>query len=289
MEKVVFNTFFQGKAFNYLTALIDLALEEDGRDLTSEALFSPDDRLRAVITAKQHTLVAGLPLFSLILERIPGSVDVELLVKEGASAAPDTRVARFEGQAIKVLKAERIMLNFLSRLSGIANLTRAFVQKLEGTNVTLLDTRKTTPGLRYPEKYAVLIGGGKNHRLDLETMLMLKDNHIDRAGSIKSAVKCLRKSYKACPPIEVECRSLDDVRETVQAQADRIMLDNMDSSTISRALKIIHAAGLESEVSGGINLENIAAIASLGPTYISAGALTHSAVAADFSMSIDTF
>ncbi len=288
MEKVEFNTFFQDKALHYLTALIDLALEEDGRDLTSEALFSPEDRLSAVITAKQHTLVAGLPLFSLILERIPGFVEVDLLVSEGASAAPKTRVARFEGLACKILKAERIMLNFLSRLSGIASLTRTFVQKLEGTNVTLLDTRKTTPGLRYPEKYAVLIGGGKNHRLDLESMLMLKDNHIDRAGSIRSAVKDLRLAYKACPPIEVECRSLEDVREAVDAQADRIMLDNLDTPTISRALKIIHAAGLESEVSGGVTLENIARIAALGPTYISAGALTHSSVAADFSMSIDT-
>jgi len=281
-----FQAFFRGKALHCLAALIDLALKEDGTDLTSKAVFTANDRLTAVITAEQDTLVAGLPILSLVLEHIPGEADAHLLVPEGSLVTARTRVARTEGQACKILKAERVVLNFISRLSGIANLTSAYALRLKHTSTILLDTRKTTPGLRYPEKYAVLVGGGQNHRLDLEEMLMLKDNHIDQAGSITGAVRAMRRACTPCPPIEVECRSLRDVQESISAGIDRIMLDNMDPSEMKKALEMTLAAGVESEISGGITLDNIYGMAQLNPTYISVGSLTHSAVAADFSMSI---
>ena len=283
-----FKTFFHSGALNQLHTLIGLALKEDGQDLTSKALFSPQDKCSAVITAKQDTLVAGLPLIRLILDSIPGEGRSTWLVREGSRVAAKTEVAQIRGNTCKILQAERIILNFMARLSGIANLTRAYTRKIEDTGVKLLDTRKTTPGQRYLEKYAVRLGGGMNHRMDLEEMLMLKDNHIDQAGSIEQAVLAMRNTYQPCPPIEVECRRLDDVHEAVRSGSDRIMLDNMRGDEIRNSLKITRQAGVESEISGGVNLDNIRDLALLGPTYISVGALTHSAVAADFSMSMET-
>ena len=282
----LFDTFFRGKALEHLQTLIDLALREDGEDLTSQALFPPGTTLTANIRAKQRTLVAGLPLLPHILESIQGHAHAELLVPEGELVENNSEVARIHGQASTILQAERIILNFISRLAGIANLTRSYADRIQGTGVKLLDTRKTTPGMRYPEKYAVLLGGGCNHRMNLEEMLMLKDNHIDQVGSIQTAVRVLRNHYRPCPPIEVECRSLRDVREAVGARADRIMLDNMDLSQMAEAISYTLKARLEVEVSGGVTLENISRIAALGPTYVSVGALTHSAVGADFSMGI---
>jgi nicotinate-nucleotide pyrophosphorylase (carboxylating) len=281
-----FQQFFQGPVLSYLQRLIDLALEEDGEDLTSNALFPDQARLAARIRAKQGTLVVGLPIIPLILERWPNEVQVRFTGGEGSFAAQGTYVAHLQGQARAILKAERVVLNFLGRLSGIANLTWEFHEKIKKTRTVLLDTRKTTPGLRYPEKYAVIMGGGRNHRLDLAEMLMLKDNHIDRAGGIAPAVAALRQAYDPCPPIEVECRSLADVREAAALSVQRIMLDNMTEAQMADALLMI-PEGIESEISGGVSLDSINRLAALGPTYVSAGALTHSAVAADFSMSID--
>ncbi|WP_291322211.1 carboxylating nicotinate-nucleotide diphosphorylase [Desulfonatronospira sp.] len=283
-----FKIFFHSGAREHLNKLIGLALKEDGQDLTSRAVFGPEDTCTASILARQETLVVGLPLINMILDRIPGKGEVTLMVQEGSLVASQTLVAHVSGHCRKILQAERIILNFMARLSGIANLTRAYFQEIQGTGVFLLDTRKTTPGLRYLEKYAVRLGGGLNHRLDLEEMLMLKDNHIDQAGGISGAVTLLKDTYySSCPPIEVECRTLDDVREAVNTGVDRIMLDNMGIHEIRAALKDISEAGLESEISGGVSLHNIRELALLGPTYISVGALTHSAVAADFSMSMD--
>jgi len=280
-----FQRFFQGRALSFLQQLIDLSLDEDGEDLTSNALFSQNDMLTARIKAKQDTLVVGLPVIPLILERWPGLVQVRHTAREGMFVSEGTYVCRLDGQARIVLKAERVILNFLGRLSGIASLTRKFCDKIQGTGVVLLDTRKTTPGLRYPEKYAVAMGGGRNHRLDLAELLMLKDNHIDRAGGIGPAVAALRRTYDPCPPIEVECRTVDEVRQAVALSVSRIMLDNMDEAQMAEALTMI-PEHIESEISGGVALESIARLAALGPTYISAGALTHSAASADYSMSI---
>lgn len=290
MTRPVFNAFFDDVARGHLATAIDLALAEDGRDLTSDAVFSHDDQLLAEVVAKESTLVVGLPLIPLVMDRCPGAAPyiLEQLVDEGACLAKGTVAARIRGSARHILKAERVILNFICHLSGIANLTAAYASALEGTGTRLLDTRKTLPGLRYPEKYAVLMGGGFNHRLDLAQMLMLKDNHIDAAGSITAAVARLRESYAPCPPIEVECRTIDEVREAVGCHVDRIMLDNMDIPLLRASLAIIPHE-IETEISGGVTLQSIRELALAspdGPDFISVGRLTHSAPTADFSMRI---
>jgi len=287
-----FSAFFQGKAQDFLIRAVDLALEEDGPDLTANAVFAPRDRLDARIVAKEDTLVAGLPIAALVLSRL-GATDAcrhERLVPEGSLAPCGTVVARFNGPARVLLKAERVMLNFLCHLSGVANLTRRYADALEGSKTRLLDTRKTLPGLRYPEKYAVLVGGGLNHRKDLAEMLMLKDNHLDRAGGVPAAIAALRKAYQksmqTIPPVEVECRSLEEVSQAVGLRPSRIMLDNMDRETLKKALALI-PAGIESEISGGVTLETLPALGKLGADFISVGRVTHSAPAADFSMQLE--
>ncbi|THB65608.1 MAG: carboxylating nicotinate-nucleotide diphosphorylase [Desulfovibrio sp.] len=288
MNSTIFNDFFTSARKKHLAAAIDQALAEDGRDLTSQALFEDNDRMQAIIVAKQEAVVAGLPIAALVCERLApqGGWSVEIHVEEGGQVEPGDTLVSLTGPAALLLKAERVMLNFITHLSGIATLTAAYTAELKGTPTKLLDTRKTLPGLRYPEKYAVLAGGGSNHRMDLEEMLMLKDNHIDRAGSITRAVEQLRAAYSPCPPIEVECRDLDEVDEAVAAGVERIMLDNMDHEAISQALARIPPT-IESEVSGGVSLKTIAAIGRLGPDYVSVGRITHSAPIVDFSMRLN--
>lgn len=285
-EFTIFHSFFQGKALGFLHRIIDLSLEEDGNDLTSNAVFTPESTARAIILAKQDCVVAGLPFIIQILDRIPGKAGATFMVAESSLVRSGQELALIHGETRKILKAERVILNFLSRLSGIATLTKEYCEKLEGFGVKILDTRKTSPGLRYPEKYAVLIGGGQNHRLNLESMLMLKDNHIDQYGSILEAVLTLKKTYLPCPPIEVECRTVSEVREASGAGVQRIMLDNMSIEEMKEALKII-PGHIDSEISGRVDLDNIETLASLKPTYISSGALTHSARPVDLSMRIE--
>ena len=280
----MFSQFFNDARLDLLHRLVDLALEEDGRDLTSDALFPLTSRLSASIVAKEKTLVAGLPLIEIVFRRMdsPGT-DVTLMAADGDTLEPGREAARIQGSAPILLKAERVIMNFICHLSGVANATRNFVQAVQGTGVKVLDTRKTTPGQRYLEKYAVRMGGGHNHRANLEEMLMLKDNHIDQAGSITAAVAALRNAYTVCPPLEIECRTLAHVREAVSLAPQRIMLDNMPVPTAAEALRLI-PAHIESEISGNVTLATIRALAELGPTYISTGAITHSASVADFSM-----
>lgn len=287
MKHDLFKNFFTPKAMQRLSELIGLALAEDGPDLTSEAVFDQGDMARAEIKAKENAVVCGLPIAELVLNELqPGAGNgVELFYEDGDEVEPGTVVAVLEAPARVLLKAERVILNFITHMSGIAGLTRAYARRLEGTRTTLLDTRKTLPGMRYPEKYAVLAGGGKNHRLDLAEMLMLKDNHIDRAGGIRPAVERLREAYSPCPPMEVECRNLDEVIEAAALGVDRIMLDNMAPQELAEALAKV-PAGIETEVSGGVSLDNIRTIAEAGPDFVSVGRLTHSAPAADFSMKI---
>lgn len=283
-----FDAFFSGHARDYLMRALDLAIEEDGEDLTSKALFTTE-RFTAVVVAKQQCVLAGLPLVPIVLERTAQRIgaehswDLTVNVKDGDTLEYGDELFQLEGNALLLLTAERIILNFLCHLSGIATLTRRYVDELAGSGVTLLDTRKTLPGLRYPEKYATAVGGARNHRKNLSEMVMLKDNHIDRAGGIIPAVMQVRKAYALCPPIEAECRTLDEVREAVDARVDRIMLDNMGPETIREALTLI-PEGIESELSGGVALENLAELAATGPDFISVGRLTHSAPAADLSM-----
>jgi nicotinate-nucleotide pyrophosphorylase (carboxylating) len=292
MDSTLFTDFFSDGARAFLDAALDLALAEDGADLTSQGVFPPDARVCALITAKESSLVAGLPLIPLIMARCegdPAAWQWRALVAEGELVSAGCELVHIAGSARGLLKAERVMLNFLGRLSGIANLARRYVRALEGTGVKVLDTRKTLPCLRWPDKYAVLVGGGHNHRRNLSEMLMIKDNHIDAAGSIREAVAMLRLVYGAgCPPIEVECRNLAELREALDSGVERVMLDNMDIPALAAALPLIPPQ-VEAEVSGGVTLENIRALALASPRrpdFISVGRITHSAPAADFSMRI---
>lgn len=283
-----FDSYFIGPAREYLLRAIELALDEDGEDLTSRALFDAE-RFSAVVVAKEPCVVAGLPIVPLVLARAAArgmeedSWNLDMQTRDGEVVQTGSELFRLEGPALLLLTAERVILNFLCHLSGIATLTRRYVDVLAGTGVTLLDTRKTLPGLRYPEKYATAIGGAKNHRKNLSEMIMLKDNHIDRAGSISAAVASVRGAYDPCPPIEAECRNLDEVREAVAAGVDRIMLDNMDHDTTREALTRIPGS-IETELSGGVNLNTLAELAELGAQFISVGRLTHSAPYTDLSM-----
>lgn len=283
MPTNVFDDFFQAEARMFLLATIRIALAEDGSDLTSMGLFTESDMAQAMIVAKQDTIVAGLPIIPLVLEFGGAECQTHLNVDDGDRVSEGTMVAAIQGPAQQLLKAERVIMNFLCHLSGIANLTAQYVDALKDTETQLLDTRKTLPGLRFPEKYAVLAGGAKNHRLTLSDMLMLKDNHIDRAGSISQAVNALLNAYSPCPPIEVECRTLEEVEEACQCEIQRIMLDNMDEETTKTALGIIPDT-IETELSGNVSLETIRDVAALGPNFISVGKLTHSAPSSDFSM-----
>lgn len=278
----------------HLLSILELSLAEDGPDLTTEGVFGPGDRLQAIIVAKEQTIIAGLPVIPLVMDLCAAhpeelSYTWQSLAKEGEEVAKGSIVARISGPARQVLRAERVILNFVSHLCGIANLTRRYAEKLEGTGVRLLDTRKTMPGLRYPDKYAVLCGGGHNHRRNLAEMLMLKDNHIDAAGSMTKAVELLRGRYNPCPPIEVECRNLDEISEAVACRVDRIMLDNMTPDMLPEALEMIPSF-IETESSGGVSLDTIRAYATVStvrkPDFISVGRITHSAVTADLSMRI---
>lgn len=287
MPNTTFYTIFTDAELAALRGLLQTALNEDGPDLTSNAVFGPQERLTAVIVAKQQGVVAGLPLAELVLELVDqdGAWSVDHHVRDGQQVEPGTALLTLNGPARTLLRAERIILNFVGHLSGVATLTAAFVQRMGNTRTTLLDTRKTLPGLRRLQKYAVTTGGGQNHRMNLAELLMLKDTHLDRAGSMQQAVQALRNAYSPCPPIEVECRTLDEVRTAVGLAVSRIMLDNMDMPTMSKALELIPDS-IETEISGGVNLHTAGELAALGADYISAGALTHSAPALDVSMRI---
>ncbi len=281
--------YFKGEALELMQSAIALALLEDGRDLTSEAVFPPEAELNALIVAKEKTILAGLPFIPLIMENCNMPFEWKAMAREGDLLEPGTFVAGIRGRAAAVLKAERIILNFITHLSGVANLTSRYVKALEGTGVRLLDTRKTMPCLRWPDKYAVRVGGGCNHRRNLVEMLMLKDNHIDASGSMSRAVALLREKYNPCPPIVVECRNVTETREAVALKVNHILLDNMEHAVLSQSLALIPAE-IAAEISGGVTLNTIRELALTGPRradYISVGRLTHSAVSADFSMRIN--
>ena len=276
----------------HLLSILELSLAEDGPDLTTEGVFGPGDRLQAIIVAKEQTIIAGLPVIPLVMDLCAAhpeelSYTWQSLAKEGEEVAKGSIVARISGPARQVLRAERVILNFVSHLCGIANLTRRYAEKLEGTGVRLLDTRKTMPGLRYPDKYAVLCGGGHNHRRNLAEMLMLKDNHIDFAGGIRKAICGAREYLKAKGkdiPIECEVRSLKDIDEVFAAGgADRIMFDNFTPAMTREAVKKV-AGRCETESSGGITLDTMRDYAECGVDFISVGALTHQIKSLDMSL-----
>jgi nicotinate-nucleotide pyrophosphorylase (carboxylating) len=230
-------------------------------------------RCRARLELEEPGVVCGMPVARAVFEALDPSVRVEVLLEEGSrSTDVPAAIAELEGSARAMLTGERTALNLLGRLSGIAALTRAYVDRVEGTGVTILDTRKTTPGLRSLERYAVRCGGGANHRAGLDDAILVKENHLRIAGGIRPAVAALRNGR----PIEVEAETLAEVSEALEAGVERILLDNMSPAEVGRAVELV-AGRAQLEASGGITLDNVLAYAETGVDFVSVGALTHSA------------
>ena len=267
--------------------LIEMALKEDvgSGDITTEYLVGPDLEGNGVIVAKEPLVIAGLDVAKQVFEYLDPEVVFKAGCKDGDALAAGDRVVEVKGKLRALLVGERTALNFLQRLSGIATHVRSFVRELENKNVRLVDTRKTTPGLRLLEKYAVRVGGARNHRMGLYDGILIKDNHIAVARGIKKAVACIRNQLSHLLKIEVEVSDLDQVREALATGADVIMLDNMDVDQIQAAVKIIDAQALV-EVSGGVTRSGLNQLAQTGVDIISCGALTHSARSVDLSMRI---
>jgi len=257
-------------------------LEDIGTgDITMEGIYR-GERAKAVIKAKEGGVLAGSPFVEIVFE-ILGDVKVEFKKKEGEVFGAGEILAELEGDAKSLLTGERLSLNILQRLSGIATTARKFVEKLEGTNIKILDTRKTTPGFRYFEKYAVRVGGGKNHRFGLYDMVLIKDNHKKVAGGIKEAVKRVRERISPVYKVEVEVENLEEVREALETGVDVIMLDNFTPEEVKRAVEIIRGKALV-EVSGNITLENVLDYAVEGVNFISSGSIIHSSRWLDISL-----
>jgi len=255
-------------AENY-TTIIKNALEEDiqSGDLTSESIFSPTDRCTAQLIAKQDGIIAGLSVFKKTFELIEENIDVILHFEEGQACQNRAVVAEITGTVLGVLKAERVALNLLQRMSGIATLTHQFVQLCEN-RCQVLDTRKTAPNLRVLDKWAVTLGGGTNHRIGLYDMALIKENHIKAAGGITQAVSKVLAHDNHQHPIEVEVTNLEELKEALNCEVDRIMLDNMDNDTMREAVKIT-AGKIDLEASGNVNLDTIVGISHTGVNYIS--------------------
>ena len=271
-----------------LDALIELALAEDigTGDLTTEALFTKPAQVTARFVARESLVVSGLEVAARVFSRLDPSCRFKAKAKEGAVVTQGRHLATISGPVQSILTGERTALNFLRRMSGIATLTRSHVNALKGSRCRLLDTRKTTPGLRQIEKAAVRAGGGHNHRMGLFDGVMIKDNHILAAGSIAKAVTQARERIPPTVKIEVECENMKQVRQAIAAGADIVMLDNMSPSRMAKAVQWIQGRAL-TEASGRINLNTIRAAADAGVDYVSVGALTHSALAADIAMDLD--
>jgi len=263
---------------------IKRALEEDigNGDATTDSIVPETATLKGQIIAKQNGVVAGLEVARAVFLELNKDVTFNQLATEGSEVENKTVLATVEGSARALLTAERTALNFLGRMCGIATLTREFVQAVSGTGAQILDTRKTAPGLRTLDKRAVLLGGGKNHRVGLFDMILIKDNHIDFAGSITTAVERARSSGTDLE-IEVETRTLEDVREALNLGVKRILLDNMTVEMLKRAVELVSGRA-KLEASGNITLENVAKVARTGVEYISVGALTHSPKVFDVSL-----
>ncbi|HEX7320571.1 MAG TPA: carboxylating nicotinate-nucleotide diphosphorylase [bacterium] len=262
------------------------ALKEDiGRgDITTNAIVSSDKRTLGVIFPKEEGVLCGVEIARMVFAKVDDQVKFEPKMKDGDRLSPGQTIATVIGSAASCLKAERTALNFMQQLSGIATLTRKFVDAAAG-RTKILDTRKTTPGLRLMEKYAVRTGGGFNHRFGLYDMVLIKDNHIQIAGSITKAVQAVRQKKKRAY-IEVEVRTMDEVKEAMRLPVNRLMLDNMRIELAQQAVTMVKLSSdkLETEISGGVNLDNIEEYADCGADYISIGALTHSAPAIDIAL-----
>jgi len=260
------------------------ALAEDlgSGDLTAP-LVPPGKRVRAAVVCRRRTVLCGQPWFEASMRQVDPSVEIAWAAPEGAEVDAGARVCTVEGPARSLLAAERVALNFLQTLSGVATVTRRYVEAIAGTRARIVDTRKTLPGLRLAQKYAVRVGGGGNHRMGLYDAMLIKENHIAAAGGIRQAVTQARKLERRGDWIQVEVENLDQIREALDAGATMILLDNMDTARMREAVSIAGERA-ELEASGGITLDNVRAIAETGVHRISVGALTKDVKAADYSM-----
>lgn len=267
--------------------LIDLALDEDAGlgDVTSRAIFPADHRSRGVIDAKQDLVVCGLDVAARVFTKVDPALKTKLLARDGDRVKKGALVLRVEGPTAAMLTAERTALNFLQRLSGIATQARRYADAVAGTGVRIVDTRKTTPAWRALEKYAVRTGGCFNHRSSLGEHVLIKDNHIAAAGSLMRAVELCRAAAPHGAKIEVEAKTLAEVKEALRARAEIILLDNMTPAQVAAAVKEIAGRALV-EISGGVKFDTLRDYAQPGVDVISIGALTHSAIAADLSLDV---
>ncbi len=273
---------------DHIDELLHRALAEDigAGDVTTQALVPAHQSGVAVAYAKQDGVLAGNAIAARVFSLLDGAVDATSLLADGELLTPGTTFLQVEGSLQAILTGERVALNILKHLSGIATLTRAFVQAVEGTNARIIDTRKTTPGLRLFEKYAVRVGGGHNHRMGLFDGVLIKDNHIAACGSVTAAVERARSSVHHLLKIQIEAKTLEQVAEVLEAGADGILLDNMSPETMSQAVAMARGRAF-TEASGGITLDSVRDAARTGVDLISVGMLTHSAAALDISLDIE--
>ena len=265
--------------------IIENTLEEDlgSGDVTTDAIFSVDDTCEALIIAKEEGIIAGIPIAERVFQKLAPEVTVAQKLKDGEHVNPGDEILVIKGSIHAVLSGERLSLNLLQRMSGIATATSKYVAAISGYRTRILDTRKTAPGLRVLDKYAVSIGGGCNHRFGLYDAVLIKDNHIDFAGNISNAIEIVRSKYQSKFKVEVETSTLDEVREALKAGADIIMLDNMTVEMMKEAVRIINGKSI-TEASGGITLDNVRQIADTGVDFISVGAIKHSSPALEIGL-----
>ena len=271
----------------YIDNIITTALMEDINyiDAAADNLIPPEHRSSAYYVAKDTGVVCGIEVAKRVFDLAGGDVDFRILLPDGSKVKKGDIIAELEGSTLTLLKGERTALNLLQHMSGIATATNKCVELVNGTNASVTDTRKTLPGLRALQKYAVTVGGGKNHRFNLSDAAMLKDNHIDAYGGITAAVTALREKIGHTVKIEVEVRTLDELREALDNKVEIIMLDNMSCDEMKKAVEITNGAALL-EASGNVTAENIRSVAETGVDIIALGALTHSVKCFDISMKI---
>ena len=270
--------------------IVQLALEEDLGlgDITSDNIFTARDRAKAVVVAKEDLVLCGLEIARQVFWLVDENLILTPLKKEGEGVKKGEKVLALEGSTLSILKGERTALNFMQRMSGIATASREYVDIAKPYGVMIVDTRKSQPGMRKLDKYAVRCGGARNHRMSLSDSVMIKDNHIKAAGSITAAVARIKAAIGHTPKIEVETTNLQEVKEALQAGADIIMLDNMTVEQAAEAIQLIAGRAL-TEISGGITKDNLAAYCAAKPNVISSGALTHSVPSKDLSLRITEY
>ncbi len=269
--------------------LIQLALKEDlstAGDISSLWTIPSDQQNRATLTAKESGVIAGIEIIDLVFQELNSTVEVTTNVSDGDVVSVGDVIATIEGNTWDLLKGERTLLNFFQRMCGVASVTAKYVAETQGTETKILDTRKTLPAYRLLDKYSVEAGGGKNHRIGLYDMVMLKDNHINAAGGISPAITSVLKSKGTDILVEVEVETLEQLNEAIQHSVDQVMLDNMDLETMREAVLTVrkNSSTIKVEASGNMTLERIAEVSKTGVDYISVGALTHSVPALDISM-----